>query len=234
MAVRAEMMLLREALEGVVAPEVATAVLYDALELAGRKPPSTVEEVRAFVDGALAEAVKRRLGPDDALSIVKHIGGLFSAQGEEPVSIDVDVDSFGDERPATGQMAVVHDPVPVVVLAASPIFAERLSATLGVERVKSVAARDEASLRRAIATHAPLIVLVDGTDPSSIDPGALRATLSGLPQSALAVIWGSETPWSQSLVPALEADEARFVTLERREGIEPLLDTVLARYRGGR
>src|SRR5690606_33096143 len=45
---RAEMVLLREALEGVVAPEVATALLFDALERSGQRPPVTLGEMRKF------------------------------------------------------------------------------------------------------------------------------------------------------------------------------------------
>ena len=50
--------------------------------------------------------------------------------------------------------------------------------------------------------------------------------------SPLPVLWASETPFGRSIAPQLEAAGVRLVTLERTHGIEPLLDLVLARYRG--
>jgi hypothetical protein len=65
-----------------------------------------------------------------------------------------------------------------------------------------------------------------------VELGALAAAIRGLPSSAVPVLWGSETPFARMIVPKLEAAGASLVTLERSEGIEPVLDLVLARYLG--
>src|SRR5690606_4312995 len=105
-------------------------------------------------------------------------------------------------------------------------------ACLGDDRVRTVSVVDEITFRKAVFAYAPLIVLVDGTSPPSVDPRALTAMLRGLPVSAMPVLWGAESGWARAVVPGLEGAGIRLVTLTREEGIEPLLDLVLARFRG--
>lgn len=231
---RAEMVLLREALEGVVTPEVATALLFAALERAGGAPPGSLEEARGFARGALAETMRERVPEGDASRILQRIEErLAHPRGPESIDVDVDPDAWGEEDPtATKQMLVVRKPVPVVVISAGGSFAERLVMCLGEDRVRAVATGDEASLRKAVFAYSPLIVLVDGVGPTSMDAGALTAALHDVPDSAMPVLWGSETGWSRSILPRFEGAGVRLVTLDRREGIEPLLDLVLARFRG--
>lgn len=234
---RAEMVLLRQALEGVVAPELATALLFDALERAGGAPPTSLDGVRAFARGALADAARGRVPEGDTATILARLDRLLarepSGDAEESIDVEVDPDAWRDEDPtATKQMPVVRKPVPVVVISAGESFAERLVMCLGEDRVRAVPTGDEPALRKAVFAYSPLIVLVDGVGPTSIDAGALAAALHDVPDSAMPVLWGSETGWSRSILPRLEAAGVRLVTLDRREGIEPLLDLVLARFRG--
>ncbi|UJR80068.1 hypothetical protein [Sandaracinus amylolyticus] len=236
-ATRAEMVLLREALEGVVAPEVATALLFDALEISGRKPPRSLEETRSFAEQALAEAVRRKVRPEDASQILQIIDDLFERAIEgDGVAVDVEVDheawEGASDPTATAQMAVVQKPVPVVVLGASDAFAERLTACLGEDRVYAVPVVDEAAFRKAVFAYSPLIVLIDATSPAAVEPRALTAMLRGVPLSAMPVVWGSESGWGRAVLPGLEDAGVPLVTLRREEGIEPLLDLVLARFRG--
>lgn len=230
------MVLLREALEGVVAPEIATALLFDALEISGSKPPRSLEETRSFAEQALAEAVRRKVRPEDASQILRIIDDLFARAIEgDGVAVDVEVDheAWGESDPtATTQMAVVQKPVPVVVLGASEAFAERLTACLGEDRVYAVAVVDEAAFRKAVFAYSPLIVLIDATSPAAVEPRALTAMLRGVPVSAMPVVWGSESGWARAVLPGLEDAGVPLVTLRREEGIEPLLDLVLARFRG--
>ncbi len=231
------MVLLREALEGVVAPELATALIYDALERSGRKPPSSLDEARAFAEQSLAQAVRAKVKPEDASQILTLIDELFGrAIDGDGAAFEVEVDEAAwgdDENPtATTQMAVVHKPVPVVVLAASDAFAERLTACLGEDRVYAVGVSEEGAFRKAVFTYSPLIVLVDGSSPVAMDPVALTGALRALPNSAMPVLWGAESGWSRAMLPGLEAAGVSMVTIERGEGVEPLLDLVLARYRG--
>src|SRR5690349_19595584 len=66
---RAELVMVREALEGVVSPTLATTLLFEALEASGRPPPATIEEMRAFAHGPLDDAVRKRMRDDDASQI---------------------------------------------------------------------------------------------------------------------------------------------------------------------
>lgn len=234
-ASRAEMVMLREALERVVAPEVATALLFEALERSGGTPPASVEAARALAGGPLADAVRRRVSATQAAELLEHVGRAFDPPEGDGVAVEVEVDAAtwdSDIPSATRQMAVVRNPVPVVVLADGESAAERLLLCLGEDRVRAVGVGDDAALRKAVFACSALIVLVDAVAPARVEADALTAALRGLPDNAMAVLWGSETGWARALVPRLEAAGVRLVTLDRREGLEPLLDLVLARFRG--
>lgn len=230
------MLLLREALEGVVAPEVATALIYDALELSGQRPPKSLEETRTFAEHALAEAIRRKVRADQASEILHTIDELFArAIDGDGVAVDVEIDheAWDESDPtATTQMAVVQKPVPVIVLGAGDTFAEKLVVCLGEDRVHTIAVGDEATFRKAVFAYSPLIVLIDGTSPAAVEPRTLTAMLRGVPVSAMPVLWGAESGWSRAVLPGLESAGVPLVTLTRDEGIEPLLDLVLARFRG--
>jgi hypothetical protein len=228
------MALLREVLENIVAPQTATALLFDALERSGRGPPSTLEDARTFAQNALADAIRGRVRPDEASQIIRLIDEFFARAIEnDGLAIEVDVTETGehDDPSATAQMAVVQKPVPVVVFEATGAFAERLTACLGEDRVFAVVTVDETSLRKAVFCYAPLVLVVDGVSPPpDVDPLALAAVLRGLPHASLPVLWGSETRWGRELLEVVEPAGVKLVTLDRREGIEPLLDLVLAHF----
>ena len=212
-------------------------LLYDALEISGRKPPRSLEETRTFAEVSLAEAVRRKVRAEDASQILQLIDELFArAVDVDGVAVDVEVDheAWADEGnpTATTQMAVVQRPVPVVVLGAGEAFVEKLTVCLGDDRVYAVAVSDEPAFRKAVFAYSPLIVLIDGTSPAAIEPRSLTAMLRGVPSSAMPVLWGSESGWARAVLPDLEEAGVPMVTLRREEGIEPLLDLVLARFRG--
>lgn len=223
--------MVREVLEGVVSPAVATSVLFEALEASGRPPPSTLDEMRLFAEGPLDAALRKRLRDGDASQVRALVGELFErALGSDGGEVDIDVDLGDDDATATAQMSVVTRPVPVVVLSSTPHFADRLLACLGEDRVKSVAASDEATLSKGVFAYSALVVVIDAVSPARVDGAALAAALRRLPNGATTVIWGSETDHGNTLVDALVRGGASAITLARSEGIEPLLDLVLSRH----
>lgn len=230
------MVMVREVLEGVVSPTVATSLIFEALEAAGGPPPRSLEEMRAFADGPLGDAIQRRVRSEDASEMRSLVGRLFTRAIEtDGVAIDVDVD-FGTESEdatATAQMVVVQKPVPVVVLSASNAFAERLVTCLGDDRVRAVPVSDEAGLQKQVFAYSALIVVIDGVAPAECAPSSVAATLRRLPDSATIVLWAAELEWSEGARPGLESAGRALVTLERGEGIEPLLDLVLSHFAGG-
>jgi hypothetical protein len=230
---RSELVMVREVLEGVVSPAVATSVLFEALEASGRPPPATLDEMRTFAEGPLDAALRKRLRDGDASQVRVLVGELFErALGGDGGDVDIDVDLGDDDATATAQMSVVTRPVPVVVLSATPQFAERLHACLGEDRVKSIPASDEATLSKGVFAYSALVVVIDAVAPARVDGAALAAALRRLPNGATTVIWGSETEHGHSLVETLVRGGASAITLDRGEGIEPLLDLVLSRHSG--
>jgi hypothetical protein len=223
--------MVREVLEGVVSPTVATALLFEALESSGQAPPGSVEEMRSFAKGPLNEAVRRRIRDSDASEIRERVDVLL-ARALDVGSLELDVDVDGEDGAATAQMTVVRDPVPVVVLSARPAFAERLVACLGDDRVETIAVSDEAALSKAVFAHSALVVVLDGVAPAPVDGAALAAALRRLPNGATTILWASETEAGAALRAELDRAGAPVVTLGRADGIEPLLDLVLSRRQG--
>lgn len=227
MPLRAEVQLVREALEGALAPAVATRVLFDALDRSGRGVPASPEEVLELVRGPLAAILEHRLGTDASDELVRSIEARVGALAGE-VEVDVELDEEDESR--TSQMAAVPYPVSVVVVSASDELAARLLAAIGEARVHPHTARDEQGFRHATFSMSPLLAIVDCAHPS-IGARALAAALRGLPDRTLAVVWGEETPYGRDLRARLEADGARALFLDRAEGNGPLLDLVLSRFK---
>ena len=233
--------MVREALEGVVSPTVATTLLFEALESSGRAPPTTLEEMRTFATGPLDQAVRKRMRDEDASEIRLRVSQLFTraierrtARAQSEVDVDVDVDFFGGEADdsegtETAVMTVVKRPVPVVVLSARSTFAERLVVCLGEDRVKTIAVADDTALSKAVFAYSALIVVLDGAAPVALDSTALAAALRRLPNGATTIVWASDTEGGADLASALDRAGAASVTLGRADGIEPLLDLILSR-----
>lgn len=231
----AEIVLIREALEGFIAPEVATAIIFDALAQAP-SPPSSLHEARSFVSGPLTDVVSRRMRPSDVTSVIRLMQDVIdSAIDRDGVDVDVDFDplSSSTERSTeTQQMSTIARPVPVVVLAEQPLFADRLGLCLGEDRVYTSTVGNAAALRKALFAQSPLLVVIDATTVSSLVVDEVADVLRGFPDNVVPVLWGGETAWGERLV-ALAPRKPAVVTLDRKEGIEPLCDLILSRFRGG-
>lgn len=221
---------MRETLEGTLAPAVATATLFEALDRWGRGIPADTAQVLELVRGPLATLLDSRLGPESARELIAAVEQRLSAQ--LPADLDVDVDvADDDEGVKTTQMSAVPHPVSVLVVSASKIFGERLLTVLGDDRVYPHTVTDEPAFRHAMFSAAPLIAVVDTTHPPAIRPPVLAAALRGLPKQTVAVVWSTETDYGRETRVRLEQTDNDVVFLERKEGIEPLLDLVLSRYK---
>lgn len=229
---RAEIVLIREALESVAAPEVATAILFDALANA-TSPPTTLVEARSFVSGPLRDAVRRRLRGDESTSIIRIVeGAIDSAIDRDGLDVEVEFDPLAssvERTTETQQMETIARPVPVVVLAQNDSFAQRLTLCLGEDRVYATTVSTPAALRKAVFAQSPLVVVVDGAACESMSADVVADVVRGVPDNVVPVLWNGATEWARGLV---ERSPLRLVTLERKEGIEPLCDLVLSRFRG--
>lgn len=219
--------MVREALEGLVSPTVATSLLFEAIEAAGAAP-ETVDEMHAFARGPLDSAVRRRFTDDVASELGMQFERLFARAQAGDLDIDVEVDS--EDGTATAQMPVVRRPVPVVVLAGVPTMSERLVSCLGEDRVHATHVATVGDLVRETFARAPLLVLVDLERPTADPVSEVVPALTRLPDATVAVIWCGAGTARESLLERASALGCSPVVLDRREGIEPFLDLVLSRF----
>ncbi len=242
-----EVQLVRETLEGIVEPSVATSVLFDSLSLWGRGIPQGASEVLELVRGPLRDMLHQRIGDEagPALAILEaQLLSITSAEpsggdpGDEDLEVDVelefdiDLDDDDDENDTlTAQMVAVDQPVIVLVVAGYREFAQRLTAAIGVDRVHTVTVGDVGELRHAAFSTSPQIVVVDAAQPAAVAPSELARALKALPDATISFVWGEETQYGRELRSRLEQLAARSLFLARTEGIEPLLDLVLSRYK---
>ncbi len=221
---------MREVLEGAVAPELATQIMFEALDVVGRVPSSS-EEVMSFCRGPLRSGVASRLGDDIAAIILERLEQVLTTGDRTGTDIPIDID-FDDAEPSvTAVMTTVwRQPVSVLVLASTKDFAERLFAALGATRVTVRTVATEAEIQKGIFSAAPLLVLVDATAPPNLARGVVATSFRALPDNALPVVWGRETEYGEGLAVALEAAGiGTSNSLRFSDGIGPLLDLVLSR-----
>ena len=233
MQVRQEIHVVREVLEGALPSELATAMIFRALRDVDPLPRDR-EGVLAMCRGPLAEALTARVGPgvtEEILARIEQVLVRGDRTGTDvPLEIDVDLD---DDVDRTLMMPVVFSaPVSVLVVSSKFRFAERLVASLGDERVYVTSAMSERELRKSVFTAQPLLVVVDGTAVPAISDELLAQCMRDLPDNALGVVWGDDTPYGRSVLQMLQSAKTTSVGIDEGEGIGPLLDLVLSRYGG--
>jgi len=230
---RAELIVVREALEGVLSPTLATTLLFEALERWGAAPPETLEQVRAFAMGALDTAVRRRMLVDEADDIRERLERLFAhapkaASRDDEPTLKIPIKEIG----ATQEMLVAPQRVPVVLLASGTELADRLSSSLGRDRVAVFPVSTAETFTKALSVVEAPIVLIDATHAPLLDAYTARIALRALRAGTTLVIWGSETLFGQQLAVMLEGGGPTPVELMTREGTSPLFDLVLSRRTG--
>ena len=216
------MRLLREALEGVVAPAVVSAILFEALEAVGGRLPEGVAGARSFVDGPLRASLTSRLGADADPVVDEMLRTLSAISPTSEPKRGRDLDStrevFLDDRPPF-----------VVVMAAGDAFSSKLVAALGPGRVTAVPAPSLERLQAVTRMNAPQVTVVDASDVPPIDAAKLAGALAALPETTVRAIWGAELPAGIAVLRALGNLERAAMPFDRREGIAPLLDVVRSR-----
>lgn len=230
-ALRGEVELVRESLEGIFEPTVATSVLFTALSTWGKGVPENADEVLELVRGPLKDLLYERLG-GRAEGALERLEEQLLQIAASDVGLEVELDLEGDEaeEAMTAQMLSVNEPVSVLILAADPRFGERLTASIGFERVHAFTVTSVAELRHATFSANPLIVVVDAARPPAEPPPDVANAIRALPDATLAVVWGEETSYGREVRVRIEQGGADALFLDRVEGIGPLLDLVLSRY----
>ncbi len=221
---------MREVLANELAPAMATAILFDALDRWGRGVPADSAQMLELVRGPLASILTERLGAERSTSLIEMIELRLQDAPDEDLELDIE---FGedDEDTGTALVAAVPHPVTVLVVSASDGFSERLLTTLGPIRVYPHTVSDEAAFRHASFSMVPLIAVVDAVDAPAIRPPSLAKAMKSLPNATLGVLWGDETEYGRELRRRLEDEKTETVFLDRKDGIEPFFDLVLSRYK---
>lgn len=232
-AVEAEIQLVRESLEGILEPKTATAVLFSALSTWDKGVPENADEVLEFVRGSLKALLHERIGPSAESALERLEQQLLQiAAGEDDLSVEIDLDEGADEEDAmTVVTKAVSLPVSVLVLAGDSEFALRLTASIGLDRVHAYTVADVAELRHATFSENPLLVVVNAAHPPEEHPAHVASAIRGLPDATLAVVWGQETSYGREVQAHIEQLGSDALFLDRDEGIEPLLDLVLSRFK---
>ena len=224
MAERPELRLVREHLETVVSPSMAASVLFEALG-AGSMPRNATETV-ALVAGPLRNALKERMRPGEADSLIEDVltalAPALAAQSEHRYRAD---DTLEVPVSSSGQA------VRLAVMSASDAFAQHIEAALGPARVSAVTFRSTIALRRALEVMmtTPDIVVVDASRFPAIEPGDLAGSFEALVDTAVRVVWGADLPYGHALMREVRARGGKATSVDRAEGVDPILDLIGSR-----
>ncbi len=222
-----EMAVIRESLEGMLAAEVASKVIFEALEPYGGDLPSG-EGLARFVETELKLSLTARAGHEIAQDVTSRISSvlhlLIPGKGD-----DAEADPPWQRQ--TAELSLVRGSVRVAVVSATSGMDRRLLAAMG-ERVMPMGVRRVSRLAVVATDLHPQIVLIDGADPPPDRAADLLGPLGLLADEALVVVFGAGEPWAQQAVQTIEAmgvGAPKLVELDRREGVDPLLDLIRSR-----
>ena len=246
--------MLRDALEAVLSPRVAAAVLFEGLAAWGERVPVDAEEYRSAIEGPLRRALDSRLSAEQVDRVVTRLLALFTAaeattdvhgavRAATQPSIEIELDfedadadaptrprvgaPFADEPSTLALPGRKAGPVPVLVLAASRGFASRLRLAVGADRVAPTPVREVHGL--AGVASAASVIVVDATDVPPVDPETLVGSLGVLPAGCVPAVYGSDLPFGRRVSDAFVASGVQPVDVAQSEGIEPLFDLVRSR-----
>lgn len=221
---------MREVLEGAFSPELATQLMFEALQAVGSVPRSQ-QEVLAFCHGPLAQIVEDLVGGEARGVVLARLDQVLVRGDVTGTDIPIDVDIDAEPSLTMVMPTVWREPVSVLSVSSTGDFAERLHVALGASRVNVVTVDGEAEVRKAVFQRSPLLVVVDATAPPAMERGSIAAVFRGLPDNVLPVVWGAETEYGDGLANAMQvAGVANAISLRFGEGIPAFMDLVLARY----
>lgn len=217
------LLLVREVLESAIESGTASAALFDALEVdANEHLPRSVEELIAFVRGPLRIVVGRRAPGSDPDRVIADIEAAIQSTLEGR-----------PRRGAAGATLEIHvgtGPVRVLVLSQSSSIAVRLRASLGGLTIRVASAATTAEAAEVTASLRPEVIVIDALHPVG-EVDAVLDFVQTLPATSTTMLWGEEQPIGRQL--ELRAVERRLnlTTVERSEGVDPLLDVIRSRQR---
>jgi hypothetical protein len=228
---RPELRLVREKLESLLAPELASSILFDALAEVGGAPPASGEATLALVEGPLARVLGRRVRKAEADVIVRElVDTLRVIVGPALTPVQPMTREKVRELEITLEIQIGRGAVGVLVLSSKPDLAMRLEAALGPGRISTRTLATGAMLESQLrAAELPPIVLVDAVEFAPVEPVELAAVLKRSRKGTIHAIWGADLAYGSMVLGELLARRVPATPLDRREGIEPFLDLVKSR-----
>lgn len=227
------MQLLREAMEGVLAPDLVARAIFDALGEYGGHLPQRGRELKTFVEGPLSRTLARRVDDELRQSILDRLRPIVEAiiQSEIPPPSP----SIRSVRiPATAPMGLTDAPterrlmssIPyVLIVSAGKAMETRLKMALG-ETLGVSTARGAVDVHAAILAKSPRLLLVDATDPVDVPMRDLTRALARACPDSLICVWGATRPFGEKLLTTMAVAVPPPIGLEEAEGVEPLVDLV--------
>ncbi len=216
-----ELMVIREVLEGMLAPEVTAAVLFTALDSLPAEP-STADGWADFVRGPLRDVLRNRTGEEVAGDLIGRIGLIL---GDPAPGVPGERSERRSQAP-TGRYPTTKGPTRTLVVASGGRLARLLKVALGNQIVPMVL-NDPRRLVAFVDDFAPMLLVVDVTDPARFLP-SLPDLAEPLDPDVIAVIWDEGTETGQALTEGFEAAGRRWVWVNRHEGVDPIIDLVRA------
>jgi len=130
----------------------------------------------------------------------------------------------------TLEINVGTGPVRVLVLSRSASIAVRLRAALGGLQVHVSSASDATSAREVGAKYDPEVVVIDALAPIA-DADTVMLFVEALPPTSTSVLWGEEQAFGRQMKHEAVQRRVKLTTVERSEGVEPVLDLIRSRHR---
>lgn len=209
------MRIVREGLEGVMDPAVATDALFQALSAV--RDLSALHGARGFetfVGGPLKDAVGERIGHVNASSTIDQICDVLKH-----------VPCPERDEKDTLEVPLSEGPVRVLLLAGTAKLGITLRAELGGDKIALAHAEGLDRASRVVADFDPEVIVIDGSGPPHIATPELLDLLRTA-RGATCVLWASEEPWSHSLVAMPRPTGSAWIALERGGGYAPLVDLI--------
>jgi len=225
MQTRPELVVIREMLEGALAPEVAAAVLFTALDRAGQEDPEGAAAWLAFTRGPLREALVERAGHETAEDVIGRVEGILD-RGTPQKKRPRPRRQSRSELP-TGRFMISDGPTRALIVATSGRLARVLKGALG-PRVVPMVLGDLRRMTTMLEDFVPTLVIIDLTDAPALAQSMVVAELGRLDDQVLTILWCNEVDEATELQRAIEHSGRRTMRLSRGHGVDPLLDLIRA------
>jgi hypothetical protein len=221
-SVDAALAVLRNAMEGLLVPEIVAEILFEAVADFTELPKDR-EQFQAFVHGPLTKTITRRLGADGCDAVLVRIHSVTD-EVAPILELEVEIGVEGNEDP-TSALNFKRSAACVMVFAASPALERQLRLAVG-SRLVTFTASSQVDLHASLLARAPRLVVIDARDPAPIQAHQLGKILGFVRSDALVVVWHSESEYGAKVGMALQGASVPVVCIDARHGVEPLLDVV--------